>query len=163
MIYLLDKLTSYRHFLSIQNTAYFPDGMNTDVFLVINTESIMSYTKPVDNIVKPAGDRGGYVLAIEANFNPNTTDPRAFEYPGYIGQVHILGSLLWHDFYALLASRAQELKHFWPFAMGHPMKVYVGPTVASQNYAWEQEHQMRQAMTTGFFQFLKKKEDEGTL
>jgi hypothetical protein len=123
----------------------------------------MSYSKKTHDEIKPAGDRGGYVLAIDARFNPSAIDPREFESPGYKGQVQILGSLLWHDVYALLISGAQELKHLWPSAMGHPMKVYVGPTIALQHNAWEEEHQMKQVLSNGFFEFLRKKEEEGSL
>jgi hypothetical protein len=122
----------------------------------------MSHTKPANNTAKPAGDRGGYVLAIDAKFNPHAPDPRAHERPGYQGQLHVLSSLLWHDFYALLVAGAQDVKHFWPLAMGHPMKVYVGPTVAQQHTAWEQEYEMGSVLKTGFFEFLRKKEQEGT-
>jgi hypothetical protein len=134
-----------------------------DVFLVVDSESIMSYSKPVNDAVKPVGDRGGYVLAIDAHYNPGVVDPRAFEYPGYEGQVHILSNLLWCDVYALLTSAEQKLNFFWPLAMGHPMKVYVGQTIALQHTVWEEEHQMRHMLTGGFFNFLKKKEEEGAL
>jgi hypothetical protein len=158
-----NMLTPRRHFHSLLNSASFPNGMLRDIFLVIDSETVMSYTKPANNAAKPAKDRGGYLLAIDAQFNPHIADPRAFESPGYQGQVHVLGSLLWYDVYALLVGRTQDLKDLWPLAMGHPMKVYVGPTVALQHAAWEEEHQIKNMLNAGFFDFLRKKEQEGTL
>jgi hypothetical protein len=156
------KTDFHRHFASLQNTGAFPNGMNNDVFLVVNGESVQSYSKENKDTVRPFGDRGGYVLAVDAAFNPHVPDPRAFEHPGYKGQMHILSPLIFPDLYPLLTSGMQGLKDFWPLAAGHPLQVYVGPTVGVQHDLWEEGHQMKTMLTGGFFDFWRKKEQEGT-
>jgi hypothetical protein len=84
----------------------------------------------------PHGDFGGFVLAVDPDFDPEEENTHSEESPGYSGEVRILASLLWDDLGAMNMMQTQGLFDIWPLAMKHPLKVYVGPVVKAQQEAW---------------------------
>lgn len=85
----------------------------------------------------PKGDFGGFVTAVEANFDPSDPGDHADESPGFTGQLRVLGGLVWSDLYALAQAQVAYPEDLWPLAMSHPWKVFVGSTVPAQRQAWK--------------------------
>jgi hypothetical protein len=114
-------------------------GINTDVFLFVDSASVASYASPpVPADVTPAGDFGGFVTAIDASFDPNNPGDHADESPGFTGHLRILGGLIWSDLFALATAQTAYPEDLWPLAMHHPWKVFVGPTVTVQKKMWKE-------------------------
>jgi hypothetical protein len=105
--------------------------------------------------VKPAGDFGGFVTAVEANFDPNNPGEHAEESPGFTGHMRVLGSLVWSDLYALGASQTAYPEDLWPLAMKHPWQVYVGPSVDLQRKMWKEVANMQCDAVKGFIQVVQ--------
>lgn len=81
----------------------------------------------IDSYLNPSPGRGGYVLAIEAGFDPNDEwRKQRNESPGYPGIVKILGSVLWDDVSASMLLQSRRLDDLWVLAMDHPLKLYEG-------------------------------------
>ncbi|KAJ8129940.1 hypothetical protein O1611_g3691 [Lasiodiplodia mahajangana] len=112
-------------FRAFTETADFPVGFAKDMFLMVDEASVASYLNPTTES-SPPGDAGGFVCAVEADFDPAQGPGRPDESPGYGGTLRVLGSLLWDDLSALIASHSQHLESLWPLAMNHPSHVYVG-------------------------------------
>jgi hypothetical protein len=133
------------HFLSWQveqNDGYI-SGIKEDIFLVVDSLSVSSYAmQPISGDIKLAGDFGGFVIAVEVEFDPNNPGDHAEESPGFTGRMGILGSLIWSDLYALAMAQTAYPEDLWPLAMNHPWKVYVGPTVPVQRELWKDAVQM---------------------
>lgn len=92
--------------------------------------SISSYSSPASEPVSPTAPcAGGFILAVDADFDPEEGLGRAGESPGYEGTLKVRGSLLWDDLAALVATQTQHLSDLWPLALKHPQRVYVGPVV----------------------------------
>ncbi|KAI1123769.1 hypothetical protein F5Y10DRAFT_280694 [Nemania abortiva] len=117
--------SSFRDFAE---TAEFPTRFPTDIFLMVDEASVASYLSP-PTVSSPTGDDGGFVCVVAANFDPAEGADRPAESPGYGGTLRVLGSLLWDDLSALVASHSQHLEKLWPLAMSRESHVYVGPTV----------------------------------
>jgi hypothetical protein len=132
--------------------------MNSEVFLAIDAPSIDSYTSssPGADSSDP-GENTGFVIAVDASFDPDEPNEHADESPGFTGELRILGSLVWSDLYAMLAAQTQGPAELWPLAMNHPRQVYVGPTVPEQIQRWNELNSLRSMMLGGFMQFLKDK------
>ncbi|KAL6897607.1 hypothetical protein GGI43DRAFT_97691 [Trichoderma evansii] len=108
-------------FQGFRESGDFPSGVHTDILLAADKGVIDSY-------LHPTPEQGGFVMAIDADFDPNEpADERSEESPGYSGVVRVLGSLLWDDLGALVLSQTQHLFELWPLAMNHPQNVYEGP------------------------------------
>jgi hypothetical protein len=113
-------------------------GIQSDTFLVVDYASVASYAcQPVPDDMIPTGDFGGFVTAVEANFDPNDPGDHAEESPGFTGRLRILGSLIWSDLYALAQAQAAYPEDLWPLATHHPWNVFVGPSVPAQRQAWK--------------------------
>ncbi|KAJ6440997.1 BUD22 domain-containing protein [Purpureocillium lavendulum] len=114
------RLTSTRHFQSLLGADAVKDA-HTDIVLVADKAVIDSY-------LAPAPDQGGFVLAVDVDFDPEDKDEqRDAESPGYEGTLRILGSLLWDDVGAMLQLQTQHLADLWPLAMNDGRLVYQGP------------------------------------
>ncbi|KAE8385104.1 hypothetical protein BDV23DRAFT_188585 [Aspergillus alliaceus] len=77
------------------------------VFLVVDDASVASYMSNSYSAATkfvPPGDFAGFVLAIDANYDPEEGIERPDESPGYYGQMRILGNLICVDLYAMLLS-----------------------------------------------------------
>ncbi|KAL7823647.1 hypothetical protein V8C26DRAFT_418003 [Trichoderma gracile] len=108
-------------FQSFRESADFPSGVHTDILLAADKGVIDSY-------LQPTPQQDGFVMAIDADYDPNEIDgERADESPGYKGVVRVLGSLLWDDLGPLVFMQTQHLFELWPLAMKHPLGVYEGP------------------------------------
>jgi len=86
-----------------------------------------------------AGDIGGFILAIEATFDPWTPADdarRAAECPGYKGAMRVRSCMVWDDLVAGYVMQNQLIEDLWPMARVHPREMYVGPVVRAQLQAW---------------------------
>ncbi|GIJ90487.1 hypothetical protein Asppvi_009442 [Aspergillus pseudoviridinutans] len=122
------------------------DLINDRVFLVVDEPSVASYTSSNYSaalLITREGDFAGFVLAVDAEWNPAEGPDRPDESPGYHGQMRILGSLVWGDLYAVHASQAALLEDLWPLALDHPNTVYVGPVVPEEIRAWRLQNGVR--------------------
>ena len=122
------------------------DHVNNLVFLVADHASFSSYmgdTYSAATELLLAGDFAGFVLAVDADYDPEKGCGRPNESPGYHGQMRILGSLVWGDLYGMLSSQSALLEDLWPLALDHPNQVYVGPTVPRQIHDWRAHNGVR--------------------
>ncbi|KAH7317067.1 hypothetical protein B0I35DRAFT_434488 [Stachybotrys elegans] len=129
-----------KHFDEFSKTSEFPKSALDAAFLVADKASIESYLKPIPKPARgllPAGDFGGFILAVDPSYDPNGTRERADESPGYDGTVRVLGSVLWDDVCAFMAVQAHFLDDLWRAAMDHPLGVYVGLAVKQQVDSWK--------------------------
>jgi hypothetical protein len=111
----------------------------TDIFLVADEASINSYVRPIPEPparLLPSGDFGGFILAVDQDFDATKPREREEESPGYDGTLRVLGSVLWDDLSALVVLQTQHLEDLWPLALDHPLGVYVGPVVKKQVISW---------------------------
>jgi hypothetical protein len=105
--------------------------------------------------IRPAGDFGGFLTAVEANFDPDNPGEHAEESPGFTGQMRVLGSLIWSDLYALAAAQTAYPEDLWPLAMNHPWQVYVGPYVDVQRKLWKKVVDMQCSGLKGLLQVVQ--------
>lgn len=118
---LTRRAASCSHFQEFRESADFPSGVCADILLGADKGVIDSY-------LRPTPEQGGFIMAIDADFDPNEPDDeRSEESPGYSGVVRVLGSILWDDLGALVKTQTQHLFDVWPLAMNHPDSVYQGP------------------------------------
>jgi hypothetical protein len=96
------------------------------MFLIADEASISSYLKPQHESAPPEDD-GGFVCVVDADFDPAEGLDRPEESPDYPGKFRVLGSLLWDDLSAVIASHTSSLASLWPLAMNHPDQIYTGP------------------------------------
>lgn len=78
------------------------------VFLAVANTSVASYmgnTYSAATHSVNAGDFTGFVLPVDAYYDPEGGADRPEESPGYHGQMRILGSLVWPDLYAQHATQ----------------------------------------------------------
>ncbi|KAI1318294.1 hypothetical protein F5Y16DRAFT_392111 [Xylariaceae sp. FL0255] len=123
--------SSFEEFIE---TEEFPENFFRDIFLVADAACVASYLTSASEDEPPlSGDTGSFVCAVEASFDPEEGASRPMESPGYGGTLRVLGSLLWDDFSAQLASYCSSLESLWPLAMSHPFQIYVGPGVKVHN------------------------------
>lgn len=130
------------------------------VFLAIDDTSVASYmgnTYSAATDLVNAGDFTGFVLAVDARYDPKEGSSRPEESPGYHGQMRILGSLVWADLYAQHAAQNATLEDLWPLAIHHPSQVYVGPIVPLQVLAWKVQNGIRNAMSREMVEYVKRK------
>ncbi|GAB1209722.1 hypothetical protein APSETT445_008503 [Aspergillus pseudonomiae] len=128
--------SNFRHFndhaiSSFEDT----DRVDNSTFLVIDDACVASYMGDSYSAATefiPSGDHSGFVLAVDAQYDPKEGIERPDESPGYYGQMRILGNLIWGDLYAMLSSQSALLEDLWPLAINHPNGVYTGPTVPMQ-------------------------------
>lgn len=92
------------------------------------------------------GDFTGFVLAVDADYDPKEGPGRPDESPGSCGQMRVLGSLIWTELYAMHTSQNALLEDLWPLAIDHPNYVYVGPTVPLQVRSWQVQNRMRNTL-----------------
>lgn len=134
--------------------------MRSNVFLAIDSASFDSYTtksyRAATSLVL-AGDFSGFVLAVDAGYDPKEGIERPDESPGYTGQMRVLGSLVWGDLYALFASQSALLEDLWPLAMDHPNQVYVGPTAPLQVFIWRKQNAARWIILREVVEYAKRK------
>ncbi|KAF7586394.1 hypothetical protein BBP40_008944 [Aspergillus hancockii] len=136
------------------------DHVNDRVFLVVDDASVASYmgtsySAATDFI--PAGDFSGFVLAVDAHYDPKEGLERPEESPGFYGQMRILGNLIWGDLYAMLLSQSAFLSDLWPLALDHPNQVYVGPTVPLQVKCWRIQNGMRSVLVKQMVEYARAK------
>ena len=113
----------FRHFNSLRKFNLVPSQTQSEVILAADKAVIDSYLNPTPG-------QGGFILAIDTDFDPNDVDShRPDESPGYKGTLRILSSLLWDDVSALILMQSQHLEDLWPLAMNHPRQVYEGPPI----------------------------------
>uniref|UniRef100_A0A8H7N2V2 Uncharacterized protein n=1 Tax=Bionectria ochroleuca TaxID=29856 RepID=A0A8H7N2V2_BIOOC len=109
-----------KHFTSLEKFDLIPEHVNERVILAADKAVIDSYLKPTPG-------QGGFVLAIEAWFDPDDEwRKQRNESPGYPGIMKILGSVLWDDVSASMLLQARRLDDLWVLAMDHPLKLYEG-------------------------------------
>ncbi|RYP24675.1 hypothetical protein DL765_000402 [Monosporascus sp. GIB2] len=106
---------------SFAKTAEFPGDFATDMFLVADAASVSSYLKPQSES-SPPGEGGGFICAVDVDYDPDEGLDRPDESPGYGGTLRVLGSLLWDDLSAVVASHTGSLSSLWPLAMNHPSR-----------------------------------------
>lgn len=110
-----------RHFKTYVNSGNEPEQIHKEVFLVADRGVVNSY-------LKPATATTGFVLAVDAELNPDEKDPdEEIESPGYTGTLRLPASLLWDDIGAMLVMQNQMLIDLWPLAMTRPALMYEGP------------------------------------
>ncbi|KAE8138190.1 hypothetical protein BDV38DRAFT_292376 [Aspergillus pseudotamarii] len=122
------------------------DRVKGNTFLVIDDACVASYMGNSYSAATefiPSGDHLGFVLAVDAHYDPKEGIERPDESPGYHGQMRILGNLIWGDLYAMLSSQSALLEDLWPLAINHPNGVYTGPTVPMQAKCWKIQNRMR--------------------
>lgn len=140
----------YSHFKTFKDSPDFPNKYRADNFLVADRTSMDSYLNtppPPDAFIGAAGDFGGFILAVEADFSlEDFQQGRPDESPGFDGTMRVLGSLLWDDVSAMLVMQNQILEDLWPLAIHHPLQVYVGPVTDVQRKAWKDFGVMRDEM-----------------
>lgn len=141
-----------RHFATMKELQLLPEGLRDDLFLVADEQSVLSYTNPLPES-KPAGDSGGSVLLVDADFDPAEGSSRPDESPDYDGTLRVLGSLLWDDVSAMAVMQSQWPEDLWGLAMHHPLGVYVGPVVKVQETAWRRQLQIRRSFFTAYRNF----------
>ena len=130
-----------RHFRHFKETLESPDhapGRSDQVFLVVDEQSVKSYLSIPRNLAEQEhpGENTGFVVAIDAHYDPEEPDDRADESPGYYGVLRILGSLVWSDLYAMMTAQNMAPRDHWPLAMIHPQQVYIGPVSLEQRRRW---------------------------
>ncbi|KAL2802032.1 hypothetical protein BJX63DRAFT_438245 [Aspergillus granulosus] len=129
-------------------------------FLAIDAPSYASYTgttyTAATELALP-GDHGGFVLAIDSNYDSRQGTTRPDESPGFQGHMRILGSLIWGDLYAMLSSQSAIIEDIWPLAIEHPNQVYVGPTVPLQIKAWRIQNGIRGMLMRTMVEYGKAK------
>ncbi|KAJ5382571.1 hypothetical protein N7517_000482 [Penicillium concentricum] len=157
---LILKLTNViRHFKTIKEGNDDWSRLEGGAFLVIDSASFASYTtnsySPANSQLNP-GDFTGFLLAIDATFDPKKGIERPDESPGYNGQMRILGSLVWSDLYSLHAAQTFLVEDYWPLASEHPNMVYVGPTVPWQRFIWQNHSEMRWNLIRAVIDHLKR-------
>ncbi|KAJ5539517.1 hypothetical protein N7513_007849 [Penicillium frequentans] len=134
--------------------------MEDNVFIAIDSASFASYTtksyRAATSMVL-AGDFSGFVLAVDADFDPKVGISRPDESPGYTGQMRVLGGLVWGDLYASFASQSALLEDLWPLAIDHPNQVYVGPTTPMQVYVWRKQNAARWILLRELVEYAKRK------
>jgi hypothetical protein len=128
----------------------------SEIFLVVDSMSVASYScQSMPTEVMSAGDFGGFITAVEADFDPDDPGEHADESPGFTGQMRILGSLVWSDLYALAAAQTAYPEDLWPLAMNHPWQVYVGPSVDVQREMWKEVVSMQCDAVDGLLQVVQ--------
>lgn len=154
---------SSRHFNKANEDGDDNDGnlrMRGNVFIAIDSASFASYTtksyRAATSMVL-AGDFSGFVLAVDADFDPKEGISRPDESPGYTGQMRVLGGLVWGDLYASFASQSALLEDLWPLAIDHPNQVYVGPTTPMQVYVWRKQNVARWILLRELVEYAKRK------
>ncbi|KAF4258613.1 hypothetical protein CNMCM8812_006211 [Aspergillus fumigatus] len=139
-----------------------PDQINDRVFLVVDEPSVASYTSSSYSsalLTARDGDFAGFVLAVDAEWDPVEGPDRPDESPGYHGQMRILGSLVWGDLFAMYASQSALLEDLWPLALDHPNTVYVGPVVPDEIKDWRLQNGLRNVCLQAVADYAHKKID----
>jgi hypothetical protein len=134
--------------------------VNDRVFLVVDEPCVASYTSSSYSsalLSTRDGDFAGFVLAVDADWNPAEGPDRPDESPGYHGQMRILGSLVWGDLYAMHASNSALLEDLWPLALDHPNTVYVGPVVPEEIKYWRLQNGLRNMCLRALADYAHKK------
>lgn len=133
----------------------------TNDFLVVDAQSYESHVNPLPEGKRPPppygpcfGDNGGFVRLVDTMEYPREVIDVTS--PGYTGQMRVLSSLLLGEVYPLLATNALRPLHMWPLARLHPGEVYVGHTVAAQEYWWEFNRIDKVAVMQRFMEHLRK-------
>lgn len=124
--------------------------------------SFGSYTTDDYTVASPLplrGDFTGFVLAVDADYDPNEPCERADESPGYHGQMRILGSLVWGDLFSMFSAQAAMLEDFWPLALDHPNQVYAGPSVPLTVSDWRMQNGIRNMLLRQTVEYVKAKMD----
>lgn len=130
------------------------------MFLAVDDISFASYTTndyAVATALPLRGDFTGFVLAVDANYDPKEPRDRADESPGYHGQMRILGSLVWGDLFSVLSSQSALLEDLWPLALDHPNQVYTGPTVPLTISDWRIQNGLRNLLLRQTVDYVKAK------
>ncbi|KAF7122896.1 hypothetical protein CNMCM5793_001006 [Aspergillus hiratsukae] len=149
-----------KHFHDLELSSYDAEVVNDRVFLVVDEPSVASYTSSSYSsavITARDGDFAGFVLAVDANWNPAEGPDRPDETPGYHGQMRILGSLVWGDIYAMHVGQAALLEDLWPLALDHPNTVYVGPVVPEEIEHWRLHNGLRNMCLRAVADYAHKK------
>ncbi|KAJ5646997.1 hypothetical protein N7490_003369 [Penicillium lividum] len=134
--------------------------MQDNVFLAVDSNSFASYTTKsyrAATCLVMAGDFSGFVLAVDPKFDPKEGIERPDESPGYIGQMRILGSLVWGDLFAHFKSQCAILEDLWPLAIDHPNQVYVGAITPLQVYVWRKQNAARWIILREVVEYAKRK------
>lgn len=133
-------LTTTRHFVSMRDSQTLPSGMQDKLFFVADKKATASYLPPpIFSRAEPPppGLSGGHLLLVDADHDPNEPESHADEYPGWTGQMRILGSLIFGEIYSFMHTQSLFPEYLWPLASGHPEQVYVGVTVRRERGVWE--------------------------
>ncbi|KAE9985529.1 hypothetical protein Vi05172_g2849 [Venturia inaequalis] len=89
-----------------------------------------------DDMVPEGDDLSGFVIAVEAGFDPNYPSDYAEEPAGFMtGQLRVLGGLVWSDLYTFAQALVAHPEDLWPLAMylpEYPWEVSVGATVPAR-------------------------------
>ncbi|KAL4757619.1 uncharacterized protein BDW70DRAFT_143054 [Aspergillus foveolatus] len=134
------------------------DHINQRAFLAVDTPSYASYTTSTytasTSYVLP-GDFTGFILAVDPEFDPKEGPDRPDETPGFLGQLRILGSLVWGDLLSMLASQCAILEDLWPLAIDHPDQVYAGPLVPLVVKSWRVHNGIRGILMNQMMEYVK--------
>ncbi|KIW01709.1 hypothetical protein, variant [Verruconis gallopava] len=138
-----DVEAAKRHFLALTKQDDFQDKSDWDevIFLFADAASVASYLYPIEDAsgdLRPHGDFGGFITAVDAPFDPSNPGEHAEESPGFTGRMRISGNFLWSDLFALGKTQAASAEDLWPLAMHHPWQTYVGPVVSKQRELWRE-------------------------
>ncbi|PLB47601.1 hypothetical protein P170DRAFT_359206 [Aspergillus steynii IBT 23096] len=158
-----DVAAARKHFKE-QPVSQFGDKVqvNRHVFLAVDDISFGSYTTDdyaVATALPLRGDFTGFVLAVDADYDPKEPLERPDESPGHHGQMRILGSLIWSDLFSGLSSQSAYPEDLWPLALDHPNQVYVGPTVPLTISDWRMQNGIRNLLLRQIVDYVKAKMD----
>ncbi|KAF2475001.1 uncharacterized protein BDR25DRAFT_215346 [Lindgomyces ingoldianus] len=150
-----------RHFATFATPSH-PDFMRRmwkQDFLVVDSQSCISYSHPFPESRPPFGDSGGHIRLVD----PAVYDPELIRQtaPGFTGNFKVLTTLVFDEIYPLLSTLAQRPKDLWPLARLHPLQIYVGPTVKAQEEEWEFHRSMKADMLPAFFEYVRNKQRQG--
>ncbi|KAH8424957.1 uncharacterized protein LDX57_002703 [Aspergillus melleus] len=156
-----DVMAARKHF-NEHAVSSFKDKVrvNKHVFLAVDDISFGSYTTKDYEVATPLplrGDFTGFVLSVDADYDPEEPRDRANESPGYHGQMRILGSLVWGDLFSVLSSQSALLEDLWPLALDHPNQVYAGPTVPLTISDWRIQNGIRNLLLRQTVDYVKAK------
>ncbi|ORX97619.1 hypothetical protein BCR34DRAFT_607218 [Clohesyomyces aquaticus] len=129
--------------------------MWTQDFLVVDKRSYLSYAQPppTPEALSPFGGECGHILLVDTSvYDPELIAQTS---PGFTGSFRVLTSLIFDEVYPLIASVVQRPKDLWPLVRLHPWQLYVGPTVPTQEKAWDIYRSEKAASLSFFFKYMR--------
>ncbi|KAF2732236.1 hypothetical protein EJ04DRAFT_525488 [Polyplosphaeria fusca] len=150
-----DVAAAKRHFSTFPQSQSFMRRMWKMDFLVVDSEAYLSYAEPPHEGSQP-GDMGGHVRLVDNS--SASSDAVQTASPGYPGHFKVKSTLVFDEIYPLLTSYALRPPNLWPLARLHPLTMYVGPTVKTQEDDWEMQRQLKASMLGAFYNHLRQRQ-----